>query len=63
MMRADSLNLENYPVRMEMTDTKQIPPSHVCSTDEGELKEFLVDETSSAIKFRQLETLLILSRT
>ena len=28
-----------------MTATKQIPTSHVCSTDESKLKEFLVDET------------------
>ena len=27
-----------------MTATKQIPTSHVCSTDETRLKEFLVDE-------------------
>ena len=29
MMRADSLNLHIYPVRTEMTATKQIPISHV----------------------------------
>ena len=28
-----------------MTATKQIPISHVCSTDENELKESLVYET------------------
>ena len=28
-----------------MTATKQIPISHICSTDESELKEFLVNET------------------
>ena len=34
MMRADTLDLENYPVRRETTATKQILTSHVCSTDE-----------------------------
>ena len=29
---------------MEITDTKQIPTSHVVSTDESELKEVLVDK-------------------
>ena len=49
MMRAYALNLHGYPVRMEMTDTKQIPTLHVCSADESELKEFPVDETLSQI--------------
>ena len=44
MMRYDALNLHVYPVRTEMTDTKQIPISHVCSTDKSESEEFLVDE-------------------
>ena len=45
MTRADVLNLHVYPVRIETTATKQIPTSHVCSTDESELKEFLVENT------------------
>ena len=49
MMRTDALNLENYPVRMEMTSTKQIPTSHIFSTNESELKEFLVDKNLSQI--------------
>ena len=49
MMRADVLNSENYPVRMEINDTKQILTSHDCSTDDSELKEFLIDETLSRI--------------
>ena len=49
MMRADALNLDNYPLGTDMTDTKQIPTLHVCSTDKSELKEFLVDETISQI--------------
>ena len=49
MMRADFLNLHVYPVRTEMTATKQIPTSHVCSTNESELKKFLVDENLSQI--------------
>ena len=44
-MRADALNLENYPVRTEITASKQIPISHVFSTDGRKLKYFLVDET------------------
>ena len=42
MMRDDALNLQVYPVRTEMTATKQIPTLHVCSKDESELKEFPV---------------------
>ena len=38
MMRADSLNSNSYPVRTEVTATKQIPISHVCSTDKSKLK-------------------------
>ena len=49
MMRVDVLNLHVYPVRTEITGTKQIPTSHVCSTDGSELKEFLVGETLSQI--------------
>ena len=37
-MRYDVFNLHVYPVRMEMTGTKQIPTSHVCSTDKSSLK-------------------------
>ena len=44
-MRSDALNSHGYPVRTEMTATKQIPTLQVCSTDESELKEFRVDET------------------
>ena len=43
MMKSDALNLHVYPVRTEITSTNQIPTSHVCSTDESKLKEFLVD--------------------
>ena len=49
MMIADDLNLHVYPLRTEMTATKQIPTSHVCSTHESELIEFLVDKTLSQI--------------
>ena len=45
MMRADTLNSENYPVRTEMIGTKQIPTSHIFSTDKIELKYFLSDKT------------------
>ena len=49
MIITDALNSQVYPVRMEMTATKQIPISKVCSTDRGKLKEFLVRETLSQI--------------
>ena len=52
MMRYDSHNLHVYPVRMEMTSTKHITTSHVCSTDERILKEFLVGKTLSRICYR-----------
>ena len=45
MLRADALNLHVYPVRTEMTATKHILVSHVCSTDDSKLKGFLVDKT------------------
>ena len=32
-------------MRMEMTATEKILTSHVCSTDESELKDCLVKET------------------
>ena len=41
MMRAHALNSHVYPVRTEITALS----SHVCSADESELKEFLVNET------------------
>ena len=45
MMRSDALILDNYPVKTEMTATKQIPTSYVCSTNESELKELPVEKT------------------
>ena len=38
MIRADALNSHVYPVRTEMTDTQQIPISHICDLDESESK-------------------------
>ena len=49
MMRSDDLNLHVYPVRMEMTDTKHIPTSLVCSAGDIELTYFLVNKTLSRI--------------
>ena len=43
MMRADSLNSHVYTVRTVMT----APFLHICSTDESELKEFLVNKNLS----------------
>ena len=48
-MTSDALNLHSYPVRTEMTSTKQIPTLHICSTYESELKEFPIDQTSLQI--------------
>ena len=44
MMRADALNFYGYLVGTEMTVTKHIMTSHICSVDESELKEFPVDK-------------------
>ena len=49
MMIADVLKSHVYPVRTEITATKQILTSNVCSTDKSELKELLVDRTLSQI--------------
>ena len=49
MMRADALNLESYPVIVEMTGVKHIPILHVCYMDSSESKEFLVDKTLSQV--------------
>ena len=51
MIRSDALNLHVYLVRTEMTVTKQILISHVCSADDIILKEFLVGKTLSQICF------------
>ena len=40
MLRANDLNLENYPVRIEMTGAKNILISHVCYIEDTELKYF-----------------------
>ena len=50
-MRVNALNFDNYPVRTEMTGTKQIPSLHICSTNEIELKEFLVNKTLSQVHY------------
>ena len=55
IMRADALNLHLYPVGMEMTGTKQIPISHVCSTDESESEDFLVEKSLSQVCSRDEE--------
>ena len=49
IMRDDSLNLDNYPTETEMAGVKQIPISHVCSTDDSKSKDFLVDENLSQV--------------
>ena len=47
MMRADALNSHVYPVRTEMTGTKQIPISNICSTEKDESKSIIVDDSST----------------
>ena len=42
MMRADALNLYNYPVTTEITSVKHIPISYVFSTDDSKSKWCLV---------------------
>ena len=49
MMRADALNLDNYPVMTEMTGAKQILILYVCSTDDSESKYYLEDENLSEV--------------
>ena len=49
MMRADAINSYVYPVIMEMTGTKQIPRSHIVSTDQRKSEEFLVDKVLSQV--------------
>ena len=49
MMRSDALNLHIYAVRTEITGTKQILTSHICSMDESESEEFLVDKNLSQV--------------
>ena len=44
MMIADALNLHVYPIKTEMTGTKHIPTSHVCSKENRKPKGFLVDK-------------------
>ena len=48
-MISDALNLHVYPVRTEITATKQIPISHVCSTNESELEELPVEKYLSRV--------------
>ena len=45
MMRDDTLNSHVYPVRTKMT----APSTLVCSKDESELQEFLMNENLSQI--------------
>ena len=45
MMRADALNSHVYPLRTKITTTQHIPTSHVFSSANSELKEFLIGET------------------
>ena len=47
MMRFDAFKFQSYHVRIEINATKKILTSHICSTDESELKEFPVSENLS----------------
>ena len=44
MMRADALNLDNYPAIIEVTGVKHIRILHVCFKDDSKSKELLVDK-------------------
>ena len=55
IMRADALNLHIYPVITEMNNTQQILTLHVCSTNESESEEFLVDKTLSQVCYTDKE--------
>ena len=48
-MISDALYSHIYPLRTKMTATKQIPISHVGSTDKSKLEEFPVDKALSKI--------------
>ena len=56
-MRADALNSHFYPVGTEMTGTKQITILHICSTDESESEEFLVEKTWSWVFYTDRDEL------
>ena len=49
MMISDALNSRIYPVRTEMTGMQHILTLRVCSKDESESEEFLVDRTLSQV--------------
>ena len=49
MIRADALKSHFYPVRTEITATKQIPILHVCSIDDKKPETFLVEKNLSQI--------------
>ena len=44
MIIADTFNSHVYPVRTEMTDTQQIPISHICDSDESKSKGIITDK-------------------
>ena len=50
-MRANALNLHVYPVRIEITVTKQIPILQIFSTDKSKSEEFLLDKTLYQVCF------------
>ena len=54
MMRADAFNLHVYPVRMEMTDTQQIPISHVWDSEDKESKEIIEGANQKALSSIQV---------
>ena len=47
--RDDALNSHIDPVRTEITGMKQIPISHVCSSDESKPKGIIPDEKLSQV--------------
>ena len=49
MMRSDAINLDNYPVRTEISVAKHILISQVCYTGDSKSREFQVDENLSQV--------------
>ena len=47
MMRADTFNSRVDPARTEITRSKQIPISQVCSSDKSKSKGIIADENLS----------------
>ena len=52
-MRYYAFNLHFDPVRTEMTDTQQIPISHVCDLHKSKSKDIIADENLSQVCYTE----------